>query len=221
MKNLRKRFDIFCFRNRNKGISNLMLYIVLGNAVVYLMSMFAENFVLYDILCFDRDLVLQGQVWRLFSYVFTSFSGSSNLLLVAISYLCYWSLGKAIENLWGTLRFNLFYLSGVLMMDIFAMCFGGILVNADGYLLDCSMIYHSMGSTLNLTLFLSYATLFPNAHFLLFFIGGKRHILLCQFPNDLFIFLCHITYPRCLVCCRSFSHAHQIYRAKTSHARSA
>jgi hypothetical protein len=27
-----------------------------------------------------------------------------------------------------------------------------------------------MGSTLNLTLFLSYATLFPNAHFLLFFI---------------------------------------------------
>lgn len=170
MKNLRKRFDVFCFRNRSKGIPNLMLYIVLGNAVVYFMSMFAGNYTLYDILCFDRDLILQGQVWRLFTYVFTSFSSSSNLLLVAISYLCYWSLGKAIENIWGTFRFNLFYLSGVLMMDVFAMCFGGILVDAGGYLLDCSVIYRSMGSTLNLTLFLSYATLFPNAHFLLFFI---------------------------------------------------
>ena len=170
MKNLRKKFDIFCFRNRNKGISNLMLYIVLGNAVVYLMSLFARNYMLYDILCFDRKLILQGQVWRLFSYVFTSFSGSSNLLLVAISYLCYWSLGKAIENLWGTFRFNLFYLSGVLMMDIFAMCFGGILVDSGSYLLDCSAIYRGMGSTLNMTLFLSYATLFPNSGFMLFFI---------------------------------------------------
>lgn len=170
LKNLRKRFDVFCFRNRNKGIPNLMLYIVLGNAVVYLMSMFAQNYVLYDALCFDRDLILQGQVWRLLSYVFTSFSSSSNFLLVVISYLCYYSLGRAIENIWGTLRFNLFYLSGVLMMDIFAMCFGGILVQSGGNLYDRSILYHSMGSTLNLTLFLSYATLFPNSSFLLFFI---------------------------------------------------
>ena len=35
------------------------------------------NYMLYDILCFDRSLILQGQVWRLFSYVFTSFSSSS------------------------------------------------------------------------------------------------------------------------------------------------
>lgn len=170
MKNLRRGFERFCFQNRNKGIPNLMLYIVLGNAVVYLISMLSQNFSLYLLLCFDRNLILQGQVWRLFSYVFTSFSNSTNLLLVLISYLCYYSLGKAIENIWGTLRFNLFYLSGVLLMDIFAMCFGGIPVKANGVLIDCSILYHSMGTTLNLTLFLSYATLFPNAHFLLLFI---------------------------------------------------
>ena len=170
MKNLRRQFELFCFRNRNKGIPNLMLYIVLGNAVVYLLSMVNQSFVLYDILCFDRNLVLQGQVWRLFTYVFTSFSSTSNLLLVAVSYMCYYSISRAIENVWGSFRFTLFYLSGVLLMDIFAMAFGGILIQDGSYLLDFSFYYRSMGTSLNLTLFLSYATLYPNAQFLLFFI---------------------------------------------------
>ncbi len=170
MKNLRRRFDRFCFQNRNKGIPNLMLYIVLGNAIVYFLSMLEQSFVLYEVLRFDRNLILQGQVWRLVSYVFTSFSTGSNILFIIISYLCYFSIGKAIENAWGTFRFNLFYLSGVVMMDVFAMCFGGILVKGNGVLLDYSSLYHNMGITLNLTLFLSYATLYPDTHFLLFFI---------------------------------------------------
>ena len=170
MKSLRRRFELFCFRNRSKGIPNLMLYVVLGNAIVYLLSLVNQTFILYDILCFDRKLILQGQVWRLFTYVFTSFSSSSNFLLVAISYLCYYSIGKAIENMWGTFRFNLFYLSGVVMMDVFAMAFGGILIQNGAYLVDFSSYYRSMGASLNLTLFLSYATMYPKAHFLLFFI---------------------------------------------------
>ena len=174
MKNLRQGFERFCFRNRDKGIPNLMLYIVLGNAIVYLLSVMNQNFVLYDVLCFDRNAVLQGQVWRLITYVFTSFSSGSGLLLMAISYLCYYSIGRAIENIWGTFRFTLFYLSGVVLMDVFAMCFGGIPVVIDGLHLDLSGYYRSMGTSLNLTLFLSYATLYPNNHFLLFFIIPVR-----------------------------------------------
>ena len=170
MKNLRRQFERFCFQNRSKGIPNLMLYVVLGNAIVYVLSIVAQNYVLYDVLRFDRQLILQGQVWRLFTYVFTSFSTTSNILLVVISYLCYYSIGKAIENSWGVFRFNLFYLSGVVLMDIFAMCFGGIPIRSGGYIIDFSTFYSSMGASLNLTLFLSYATLYPNAHFLLFFI---------------------------------------------------
>ena len=173
MHKLRQRFERFCFRNRNKGIPNLMLYIVLGNAIVYLMSTAAQNYTLYNILCFDRAAILQGQVWRLVTYVFTSFS-TGNMLLVAISYLCYYSIGKAIENIWGTCRFNLFYLSGILLMDVFAMCFGGISVQSGNTIYVATEYYRSMGSTLNLTLFLSYATLYPNAHFLLFFIIPVR-----------------------------------------------
>ena len=152
MKNLRRKFDLFCFKNRDKGIPNLMLYIVLGNAVVYLMSLITNSNFLYQLLYFDRSLILQGQIWRLFTYAL-SYNGG-NLLITAIALLCYYSLGKSIENIWGTLKFNLFYLTGIVMMDIYCLIFGG---------------YASV-SYLNMSLFLSYATLYPDAHFLLFYI---------------------------------------------------
>ncbi len=153
MNNNRSRFERFCFRNRNKGIPNLMLYLSIGSALVYLMSTFAGNSMLYYWLYFDRSLILQGQIWRLFTYPLTYNAG--NLLLTAISLFCYYSIGRAIENVWGTLKFNLFYLTGVVMMDIFCMIFP--LMGADV-------------TSLNLSLFLAYATMYPNAQFLLFFI---------------------------------------------------
>ncbi len=154
MKNIRSQFERFCYRNRNKGIPNLMLYISLGTAVVYFMSQIAQNNVLYALLCFNRELILQGQVWRLITYPLTYGAGNPNMVLIAISMFCYYSLGRAIENTWGTFRFNLFYLTGVLMMDIYCLIFGG----------QASVTY------LNLSLFLAYATMYPDTHFLLFFI---------------------------------------------------
>lgn len=154
MKNLRNKFNRFCFQNRDKGIHNLMLYISLGSALVYVIGMISQNSNLYNILCFDRNLILQGQVWRLFTYVLTYGYGDIRIVLVAIGLLCYYSLGQAMENLWGSFRFNLFYLCGILLQDIFCMIFGG---------------WATVGS-LNLSLFLAYATLYPNSSFLLFFI---------------------------------------------------
>ena len=153
LKNLRRNFERFCYQHRSKGIPNLMLYITVGTAIVYILSMIDDSNTLYYALCFDRALILQGQIWRLFTYVFTYNAG--NVLLMMVSLLCYFSLGRAMENVWGTLRFNLFYFTGVILMDVFCMIFGGF--GADVYYL-------------NLSLFLGYATLYPNAHFLLFFI---------------------------------------------------
>lgn len=157
MKNLRRRFERFCFANRSKGIPNLMLYITLGSGMVYLFTLATQQTFLYNLLCFDRALILQGEIWRLITYPLVSASGS-NPLMVLIFLVCYYSLGRAMENIWGTLRFNLYYLSGVLLMDIYAMLFGGY---ADAYYL-------------NLSLFLGYATLYPDAHFLLLFIIPVR-----------------------------------------------
>ena len=152
MKKLRSRFDRFCFRHRDKGIRNLMMYIALGSALVYVMSLVDKTNALYYFLCFDRAAILRGQVWRLFTYALTFDSG--NILYTAIGLICYYSLGQAIENSWGTFRFNLFYFTGMLLMDIYCMIFD----------LYATVDY------LNLSLFLAYATMYPDAQFLLLFI---------------------------------------------------
>ena len=56
----KNRFEIFCYKYRDKGIPNLMLYISLGSALVYLMTLITQNTILYEYLAFDRDLILQG-----------------------------------------------------------------------------------------------------------------------------------------------------------------
>jgi membrane associated rhomboid family serine protease len=159
LKNLRTKFERFCYQNRNKGIPNLMLYVTLGSAIVYLLSMFDQSSTLYNALCFDRELILRGQVWRLFTYAFT-FDGG-HILITAIGLFCYYTLGRAMESLWGTLRFNLFYLTGIVLMDIFCLIFGGW----------ADITY------LNMSLFLAYATLFPDTRFLLlYFIPVKAWV---------------------------------------------
>ena len=152
MSNLRRKFERFCFQNRNKGIPNLMLYISVGTAVVYMMTVLSRDPFLYNLLYFDRNLILQGQVWRLITYPLTTYR--QNILLQLISLLCYFSLGRAMENRWGTFKFNLFYFTGILLMDVYGMIFG---CTADVYYL-------------NMSLFLGYATMYPDAHFLLFYI---------------------------------------------------
>lgn len=150
MKNLRTKLERFFLKNRHIGIPHLMLFITIGSAAVYVLKLFGMP-ELASLLAFDRTLILQGQVWRLFTYIFTYDTG--NIFITAISLFCYLALGKAMENVWGTLRFNLFYFTGMLLMDVFCMLFGGY---ADVYYL-------------NLSLFLGYATLYPESRFYLFF----------------------------------------------------
>ena len=129
-----------------------MLYIAIGCGVLNLFAMIDPSKALYSILCFDRARILQGQIWRLVTYPLC-FAGS-NLLWTAILLLCYHSIGQAIENTWGTFRFNLFYFTGMTLTSIFCLVFGGT----------------ATASQLNLSLFLAYATLYPDAQFLIMFI---------------------------------------------------
>ncbi len=129
-----------------------MLYIALGSALVNILSIIDKTDTLYYVLCFSREAILHGQVWRLITYPLT-FSGG-NILITAIALLCYYSLGRAMENLWGTLRFNLFYFTGVVLMDVYCLIFGGM----------ADVTY------LNMSLFLAYATLYPDAQFLFLYI---------------------------------------------------
>ena len=165
MKNLFKRIDVFCYKHRNWGIPNLMLYIVLGSALVSLITIITDSTALLELLCFDKASILQGQVWRLVTYVFTDTAG--NILSLIFLYFFY-MLGRHVELSMGTFLFNLFYFTGVVLMDVFAMIFSP----SDPYLSlqYAYTIYLQMGFYLHLSLVLMYAATNPDAKFMVFFI---------------------------------------------------
>ncbi len=134
------------------AIRNLMLYIVLGNIAVFCMCIFNTDLVRY--LTLDPYQVLHGQIWRLVTFLFippSVYVGS--LFTVAIALYFDYFIGRALESRWGAFRFNVYYLIGVLCT------------------IAASLIFNIYGSTtyLNESLFLAFATLFPDVQLLLFF----------------------------------------------------
>lgn len=144
MKNLRRDFERFCYRHQNIGIPNLMLWLSIGAAIIMVLFHIDPSNVVYRALCFDLDQIRGGQVWRLLTYILIP--TSMDFFYLAVSLFLYYILGRELERSWGTFRFNLFYFSGVLIMDVAALILG---VDADV-------------SYLNLSLFLAYATKYPN-----------------------------------------------------------
>ncbi len=196
MGNLSRRFERFCFQNRNKGIPNLMLYIALGNALVLIMSMVNGGYALYELLCFDKAKILQGQVWRLVTYVFTQ-SGGGFIDLIFLYF--FYMLGKHVESSMGTFKFNLFYFSGVILMDIFAMIFCPVATDltqmtyGDYAVLS---VYYQMAYYLHLSLILTFATLYPESQFMIFFIIPVKAWLIAIIYLLLeFISVFNLSYP--------------------------
>ena len=80
-------------------------------------------------------------------------------LLISL-YFYYW-IGSTLEQRWGTAKFNLYYISGVVLTVI-----GTILASVIS-----GFNYTVAGSTyVNLSMFLAFACLFPDTQVLLFFI---------------------------------------------------
>ena len=184
MKNLRRKFERFCFQNRDKGIPNLMLYVVLGSALVSFMTMINGGSMLYDLLAFDKSKILQGQVWRLVSWLITDSLHANPMINLLFLYFFY-RLGRAVEMTIGTFKFTLFYVTGVVLMDVFAMIFcpvetvyiGNYYVTAA----DFAYIYSGMAYYLHLSLVLAYATSYPDSQFLIFFIIPIRAWVMALF----------------------------------------
>lgn len=131
-------------------IPNLMLYIIIGSVIVFAFDYLFPELYISSFLYFDRAAIMQGQVWRILSFMICPFS--SNPIFMLISSYFYWLIGSQLEQVWGGFRFNVFYFTGVIGTMI-----GGFIT---GY---------ASAEYLNLSLFLAFAMLFPNEQFLLFF----------------------------------------------------
>ena len=176
---LRKNFNRFCYKHRDKGIPNLMLYVAIGTFIVTLLSQLNYPQIYY-LLAFDFASIMQGQVWRLVTFIFTM---PMDIFSALIALYCFYSLGRAVESYMGTFRFNLYFFSGVLLMDIFGLLFGGFTI-IKGQFIATNISYlfrDNMAFFLYLSLVLCFATVSPDSQFLLFFLIPIKAWILALF----------------------------------------
>lgn len=157
MKWFSKKVDLFCYKHPRFGIHNLMLYVVIGNVIIWLFSLMDTTGTLVDMLAFSPYHILRGQVWRLLTFAIIP---NSSGLLALIFFYFYYFIGKTLEDRWGTARFNLYFFSGMLLTVIY----GFILYFVTG------VSYGVYAEYIYLSMFFSFATLFPDMQVLLFFI---------------------------------------------------
>lgn len=112
------RIDKFCYQHPRFGIPNLMLVLAIGTGIVWLVSAIDTNGILLSTLAFSPYKILHGQVWRLLTFLFIpQYSGISLFIMLYF----YYFIGTSLERQWGSAKFNVYFFSGVLFMEIFSL----------------------------------------------------------------------------------------------------
>ena len=111
---------------------------------------------LISYLTLNIPAVLQGQIWRLVTWLFVPQQGS--IFWMALSLYFYYMIGTALENRWGVRRFLIYYVIGALANV--AGAFIAHLLTGYGIGLNTYLYY---------SLFIAFAALYPDMQFMLFF----------------------------------------------------
>lgn len=139
------------------AIHNLMYYIIILYGIGTVLDMIAPE--IYNrYLSLNPAAILQGQIWRIFTFLIKG--PSEGILFALIALYLYYMIGTNLENQWGAFRFNMYFLIGILGHVIAAIIV--YLITGVPYLLGTSY--------LNFSLFFAFAATYPNMQFLLFFI---------------------------------------------------
>lgn len=132
------------------GTPGVLRAVVILNALMFALLALDPDYV--DMLWLDPEKIRQGEIWRLVTYIFIP--QTQSLFWIFFVLLFMWFLANALEELWGPLKLNVFYLAGMVGCTVAAFFFGGAPAN----------------TFLNLSLFFAFATLAPNYEIFLFFI---------------------------------------------------
>jgi hypothetical protein len=130
---------------------NITLALVIAQSLMCLLMLgrpeIAENLIL------DRSLLLQGQWWRLLSFL--ALPATSNPLFLFFALWLLYLMGTALEHQWGAFRFNLYLLIAYLatIASVFIAPAG---TATNGFLLG--------------SIFLAFAYLYPDFQIMIFFI---------------------------------------------------
>lgn len=157
MKKLNNAIDRFCALHPRFGIPGLMRYIVGANLVIFLLSQFAQAGTL-NFLALDTSAVLRGEIWRVFTYALIPTYGG---IWLFFSMLFYYWLGEALERMWGSAKFTIYYVSGVLLTAI-AVLLMDVITGKTYYVVGADYVTSS--------LFFAYAMTYPDAMVRIYFI---------------------------------------------------
>ena len=146
------------------GIENLTMYIiisyVLGYALMYI------NPSALSMLSLNVTKILQGQVWRLITWIVYPPSTSSPLWFVIAILFFYYPISASLEHTWGKFKFTLYILSGMIFTVIAAFILhfvmGGVLDGLGGIIFSTYYI--------SLSIFLAYSLTYPDMTVLLMFV---------------------------------------------------
>lgn len=152
------------------AIPNLTTILIACYALGYIIQSFMPNVLNY--LTLNPYLIVRGQIWRLVTWILIPPS-TGNILTTLLMLYFYWSLGTTLERTWGTYRYNVYILSGMLFTVIGAFVSMGIsyFMYADAWSLmtQAGSLFFST-YYINMSIFLAFAVTFPNMQVLLMFI---------------------------------------------------
>jgi membrane associated rhomboid family serine protease len=131
------------------AIERLATFIVGGMAIAFVLCQLRPEFRPHLTLI---PQLVPTQPWRLVSFLFVP--PERSLFLVFLSLYFTWLIGTNLEQEWGALKFNIFYLCGALS------------ILAAGFISGAPQTNYF----LNTSLFFAFATLFPDYEIRLFFI---------------------------------------------------
>ena len=176
MKAVSRWLDRFCYNHPRFGIANLMKFIAIGNVAIFLLDLVTGGYAT-AFLSFSPQLIGHGQIWRLLTFIFVPVTGFNprdmfSILWFAMSTLFYYYVGNALERQWGSARFTMFYGLGVVLNMIVGFVFR----------VPVNMYY------VNMSMFFSFATLYPDMQVLLYGILPLKVKWLAWFDVALFAF---------------------------------
>lgn len=146
------------------AVPDLIRYIMIvwiGSTVLFNIST-SMRAVYYYFLSLDIGMVLQGQIWRLVTFILCPYpiQGPTDIIFFGFQVYIYLMIGRSLENAWGSFRFNMFFLSGILFNILGAVFL--FIGHGGGYYVGLEYLFQSM--------FFAFAVLYPNIQFLLFYI---------------------------------------------------
>lgn len=145
-------------RFKKYAIHNLMFYIIGLYIAGLIIELFGNGF--YEAyLSLNVEKILQGQIWRVVTFIIAP-PADSGLLFMAFTLYLYYMLGTSLERVWGAFKFNLYFFMGVIFNVIAAFLIYFIF----GEVFELTTYY------LNMSLFFAFAAIWPDMEFLLFFI---------------------------------------------------